>query len=86
LRCLYRDNAGENVSRVLEAWLLRYDGLRSDKLTPHEPFQNGKAGNHIEVLCNIASTIMVASGLTADIGLELSLMQLIFLMFSTGLI
>ena len=63
LHCLRRDNAGENVSRVLEAWL-RDKGIRSEKSTPHEPWQNGKAENHIKVLLNIARTNMVASGLS----------------------
>jgi hypothetical protein len=62
LCCLRRDNAGENVSQALEAWL-RDKGIRSEKSTPHEPWQNGKAENHIKVLCNIARTNMVASGL-----------------------
>ncbi len=30
---------------------------------PAKPWQNGKAENHIKVLCNIARTNMVASGL-----------------------
>ena len=63
LLCLRRDNAGENVSRVLEVWL-RDKGIRSEKSTPHEPWQNGKAENHIKVLLNIARTNMVASGLS----------------------
>ena len=46
---LRRDNAGENVSQVLKAWL-RDKGIRSEKSTPHEPWQNGKAENHIKVL------------------------------------
>ena len=62
LLCLRRDNAGENISQELEAWL-RDKGIRSEKSTPHEPWQNGKAENHIKVLCNIARTNMVASGL-----------------------
>ena len=62
LRCLRRDNAGENVSQHLEGWL-RDKGIRSEKSTPHEPWQNGKAENHIKVLCNIARTNMIASGL-----------------------
>ena len=62
LLCLRRDNAGENISQELEAWL-RDKGIRSEKSTPHEPWQNGKAENHIKVLCNIARTNMVASRL-----------------------
>ena len=38
LYCLRRDNAGENVSQALEAWL-REKGIRSEKSTPHEPWQ-----------------------------------------------
>jgi hypothetical protein len=33
------------------------------KSTPNEPWQNGKAGNHFKVQCNMACTNMVASGL-----------------------
>jgi hypothetical protein len=33
------------------------------RIFPHEPWQNGKTENHIKVLCNIARTHMVASGL-----------------------
>ncbi len=38
LCCLRRDNAGENVSQALEAWL-RDKGIRSEKSTLHEPCQ-----------------------------------------------
>ena len=61
LLCLRRDNAGENNSQELEAWL-RDKGIRLEKFTPHELWQNGKAKNHIKVLCNIARTNRVASG------------------------
>ncbi len=61
LCCLRRDNAGENVSQALEAWL-RYKGIGLEKSTPHEPWQNCKAENHMKVLCNIR-TNMVVSGL-----------------------
>jgi hypothetical protein len=65
LCCLRRDYAGdsENVSQALEAWL-GDKGIRSEKSTPNEPWQNGKAENHIKVLYNIARTNMVASGLS----------------------
>ncbi len=35
LCCLRRDNAGENISQALEAWL-RDTGIRSEKSTLHE--------------------------------------------------
>ncbi len=63
LCCLRRDYAGENVSQAFKAWL-GDKGIRSEKLTLHQPWQNGKAENHIKVLCNIAHTNMVASGLS----------------------
>ncbi len=62
-RCVRRDDSGENVLQVLEAWL-RDQGIRSEKSTPHRPWQNGKE-NHIKVLCNIARSNIVASGLAA---------------------
>ena len=37
-------------------------GIRLEKSTPHEPWQNGKAENHINGLCNIASTNMASTG------------------------
>ncbi len=36
LCCMLRDNAGENVSQALEAWL-RDNDIRLEKSTPHEP-------------------------------------------------
>jgi hypothetical protein len=63
LCCVRRDNAGENMSNALKSWLLD-NGIRSESSTPHEPWQNGRAEVQIRVLCNLARTNMIASGLT----------------------
>ena len=61
--CLRRDNAGENMSSAVKNWLLE-QGIKSENSTAHEPWQNGRAEVQIRVLCNIARTNMIASGLT----------------------
>jgi hypothetical protein len=63
LLCLFRDGAGENVSVEIISWM-REKGIHSEKSTPHEPWQNGKAENQIKVLLNIARTNLIASGLS----------------------
>ena len=63
LCCIRRDNAGENMSTALKSWLTD-KGVRSESSTPFEPWQNGRAEVQIRVLCNIARTNMIASGLT----------------------
>ena len=63
LCCIRRDNAGENMSTALKSWLTD-KGIRSESSTPFEPWQNGRAEVQIRVLCNIARTNMIASGLT----------------------
>ena len=63
LCCIRRDNAGENMSNALKNWLTD-KGVRSESSTPHEPWQNGRAEVQIRVLCNLARTNMIASGLT----------------------
>ena len=63
LCCIRRDNAGENMSTALKNWLIE-KGIRSESSTPFEPWQNGRAEVMIRVLCNIARTNMIASGLT----------------------
>jgi len=48
----------------LKNWLTD-KGIRSESLTPREPWQNGRAEVQIHVLlCNIAPTNLIASGLT----------------------
>ena len=61
--CLRRDNAGENMSTAVKNWLTE-NGIKSENSTAHEPWQNGRAEVQIRVLCNIARTNMIASGLT----------------------
>ena len=63
LCCIRRDNAGENMSNALKTWLTD-NGIRSETSTPFEPWQNGRAEVQIRILCNIARTNMIASGLT----------------------
>ena len=63
LCCIRRDNAGENMSTALKTWLVE-NGIRSESSTAYEPWQNGRAEVQIRVLCNIARTNMIASGLT----------------------
>jgi hypothetical protein len=63
LCCIRRDNAGENMSADLKKWLTD-NGIRSESSTPFEPWQNGRAEVQIRVLCNLARTNMIASGLT----------------------
>jgi hypothetical protein len=63
LCCIRRDNAGENMSADLKQWLTD-NGIRSESSTPFEPWQNGRAEVQIRVLCNLARTNMIASGLT----------------------
>ncbi len=41
------------------------NGIKSSSSTPHEQWQNARAEVQIRVLCNIARTNMIASGLTA---------------------
>jgi len=60
--CLRCDNAGENTSDVMRAWLIEH-GIRFETSTPHEPWQNGRVEVHIRHLANIARTIMISSGL-----------------------
>ena len=66
LCCIRRDNAGENMSIALKNWLTD-NGIRSESSTPHEPWQNGRAEVQIRILCNIARTDMIASGLTGKL-------------------
>ena len=61
--CLQRDNTGENMSTAVKNWLIE-NGIKSENLTAYEPWQNGRAEVQIRVLCNIARTNMIASGLT----------------------
>ena len=61
--CQRRDNAGENMSTAVKNWLIE-NGIKSENSTAHEPWQNGRAKVQIRVLCNIAGTNMIASGLT----------------------
>ena len=61
--CLQRDNAGENISTAVKNWLIE-SGIKSENSTAHEPWQNGRAEVQMRVLCNIARTNMIASGLT----------------------
>ena len=63
LCCIRRDNAGENMSADLKKWLTD-NGIRSESSTPLEHWQNGRAEAQIGVLCNLARTNMIASGLT----------------------
>ena len=63
LCCFRRDNAGENFSAAAVKWMTD-NGIQSSSSTPHEPWQNGRAEVQIRVLCNIARTNMIASGLT----------------------
>ena len=63
LCCFHRDNAGENFSAAAVQWMTD-NGIKSSSSTPHEPWQNGRAEVQIRVLCNIARTNMIASGLT----------------------
>ena len=63
LCCFRRDNAGENFSAAAVKWMTD-NGIQSSLSTPHEPWQNGRAEVQIRVLCNIARTNMIASGLT----------------------
>ncbi len=63
LCCIRRDNAGENMSNALKTWLTD-NGIRSESSTPFEPWQNGRAEVQIRILCNIARSNMIASGLT----------------------
>jgi hypothetical protein len=63
LCCFRRDNAGENFSGEVSKWMLD-NGIKSSSSTPHEPWQNARAEVQIRVLCNIARTNMIASGLT----------------------
>jgi hypothetical protein len=62
LCCLRRDNAGENSSKAFTEWL-NEKGIRSEFSTAFEPWQDGRAEVHIRVICNIARTNMIASGL-----------------------
>ena len=43
------------------------NGIKSSSSTPHEQWQNGRAGVQIQVLLNIACTNMIASGLTGKL-------------------
>ncbi len=63
LYCIRRDNADENMSADFKKWLTD-NGIRSESLTPFEPWQNGRAEVQIRVLCNLPRTNMIASGLT----------------------
>ena len=63
LCCFRRDNAGENFSAAVQKWMTE-NGIKSSSSTPHEPWQNARAEVQIRVLCNIARTNMIASGLT----------------------
>ncbi len=40
LCCIHCDSAGENMSAALKSWLTD-KGIRSESLTPFEPWQNG---------------------------------------------
>ena len=51
------------MSTAVKNWL-NENGLKSENSTAHEPWQNGRAEVQIRVLCNIARTNMIASGLT----------------------
>ncbi len=63
LCCLHRDNAGENVSAAALKWTIDND-IKSSSSTPHELWQNATVEEQIRVLCNVARTNMIASGLT----------------------
>ena len=63
LCCFHRDNAGENFSAAALKWMID-NGIKSSSSTPHEPWQNARAEVQIRVLCNVARTNMIASGLT----------------------
>ena len=63
LCCFRRDNAGENFSAAALKWMTD-NGIKSSSSTPHEPWQNARAEVQIRVLCNVARTNMIASGLT----------------------
>jgi hypothetical protein len=61
--CCFRDNAGENCSAAALKWTTD-NCIKSSSSTPHEPWQNVRAEVQIRVLCNVAQTNMIASGLT----------------------
>ena len=58
--CFRRDGAGENTSKEIEA-VMRNQGIRSEKSTPHEPNQNGIPERKIRTLTDIARTNLIAS-------------------------
>ena len=69
------------MSADLKQWLTD-NGIRSESSTPFEPWQNGRAEVQIRVLCNLARTNMIASGLTGKFWARTYSMQLIFWIFS----